>query len=468
MKGVQKGFLTPLLLGIIVILLGAVAFFIFNSQKTQGPKITGISGSFDINGIIPKGATITVSQKLANTKGAGYQEVVSGVAPQDKAEWNFSQAVSGKSYEIQATLVYNGQNLYSSDPLFVTAPATDEVIIFNVENTNPSGTAVISGSLNLNGYIPQGATVTLQGKTQNDPSFIAYAQNIPAKDLQSVNYNNAIAGLGYTIQAVLYDGNGQQIGISQELQAVAPAGNEIFTINSTAQPSVTPTPIPLSGAPNTPTPPPAGGPASTSISGTINFNGAAQQSTRIVLFQRVTGTSSFQVAVDNIQPVNGAAWSWSGAIAGTSYDLVAILKQHQSNGTDQDISDSNTITVAAPASNESFTINSGFFLPAAGGTISFSCDNYNTGSNNWSGSISFQSINNAQSYWFQVGTTNGGEDLTNQTANATNTPNQIQNLTFSNNTTYYARYAYANVPNVPAYSSQFSPLSQTTSYNCTH
>ncbi len=455
----QKGFLTPLLIGIIVILIAAVAFFVFNNQKTKGTSESGISGTFDINGTVPQGATIAVSQKPAHVKGAAYQEIISGVSPQDKAGWSFADAESGKSYEIQGVMTLNGQKLYESDPIFITAPATDEVLVFNVESQNPKGTAVLSGSLDLNGYIPQGATVTLQGKTQNDPSFISYAQNIPAKDLQPVSYNDAIAGLGYTVQAVLYDGNGVQIGISPEAQVVAPAGNEVFAINSTAQPPVTPTPTTAS---NTPTPTPA----NSAISGAINFNGAAQQNTRIVVFQRVTGTGNFQVAVDNIQPVNGAAWSWAGATAGTTYDVLAILKQHQSNGTDQDISDSNSITVAAPASNESLTINSGFSLPAAGGTISFSCGNYNAGGNNWSGSISFQSINNAQSYWFQIGTTNGGDDLTNQTANATNTTSQIQNLTFNNGVIYYARYAYANVPNVPDYSSQFSPFSQTTSYRC--
>ena len=146
--------------------------------------------------------------------------------------------------------------------------------------------------------------------------------------------------------------------------------------------------------------------------------------------------------------------------------MLAILKQHQNNGTDQDISDSNTITVAAPANNETFTINSGFSLPAAGGSIGFSCGSYNSGNQTWSGNIAFQTVNNAQSYWFQVGSTNGGDDLTNQTANASNTTSQIQNLTFNNGVTYYARYAYANVPNVPAYSSQFSPFSQTASYRC--
>lgn len=454
----QKGFLTPLLIGAIVILISAVAFFVFNNQRTKNTQ-SDITGTFDINGVVPNGATIAVSQKLAHTKGAPYQEIISGVSPQDKAGWNFADAESGKSYEIQGVMTLNGQKLYESDPILITAPATDEVLVFNIESQNPKGTAVISGSLDLNGYIPDGSTVTLQGKTQNDPVFIAYAQNIPAKDLQPVSYNDAISGLGYTVQAVLYDGSSVQIGISPELQAVAPAGNEIFKINSSAQPPVTPAPT---TAPNTPSPTPA----STNISGTINFNGAAQQNMRIVVFQRVTGTSSFQVAVDNIQPVNGASWSWASAQAGTSYDMLAILKQHQNNGTDQDVSDSNTITVAAPAGNEVFTINSGFSLPAAGGNINFSCGSYNSGNQTWSGNIVFQSVNNARSYWFQVGSTNGGDDLTNQTANASNTTSQIQNLTFNNGVTYYARYAYANVPNVPAYSSQFSPFSQTASYRC--
>lgn len=453
---------------VIVTVIGGVAWYAKNNNPSNFPaspsapsfsqKAT-ISGTFNINGVVPQGATITVSQRLANTK-TKYKAFATGIEASDKSTWNFNNAISGKSYEIQATLKSGGKTIARSDPMYVTAPADEEVITLDVESSTATGDAVVSGNVGINGYIPDGATITIQARKLGAKDFAPVAQGIAAKDEQTISYRGAKAGVSYEMQAVLMDKSGTEVGSSDVLDVTAPATDEEMHINSTAKAPATPTPAPT--VPNQPTATPV--PAKGVISGTINFNGAALPNSRIVIFQSPQGSSNYEVAVDNISPQDGTSWQWTGAAAGSWYNLIAILKQRQSNGTDKDIANSNTLTIPAPAANETFTINSGYTLPAAGGSISVNCGN-KTGTN-WAASVSFQSIPGAGSYWYQIGTTNGGVELTNFTQNATNNPTQSFNYNLQDGMTYYARYAYATVQNLNAGSSQFAPFSSTNQLRC--
>lgn len=448
-----------LITGLIV---GAVLIFLaFIVLKETGVLVSGqatVSGTINLNGVIPSGATITLQQReyKENTTFAAFAE---GLAAKDGEKWSFADAKAGTSYEIQADLMVNGKMVSQSSPLLVTAPATDEELTLNIESTS-GGTATISGNVGVNGFIPQGATISVEGRAVGETEYTVVASNLAAQDNQFMSYTTAVAGKSYEVRGFLYDANGNQIGSSSVLVITAPAKNEVLNINSTAQAPVTPTPT---VAPNQPTPTPQ--PATGAISGTINFNGQAPGNSRIVVFQRKTGTQNFQVAQDNISPQNGSSWSFNGVV-GQSYDLVAILKQRQSNGTDSDISDSNQITVTAPAANETFTINSGFSLPQPTGSISVNCGTLNSSNLTWNTTVSYQSVPGAASYWFQIGTTNGGTQLTNSTQNASNSQYQTFQEGFQNGVTYYARYAFSNVANQSAYSSTFSPMSQTTQLRC--
>ncbi len=144
---------------------------------------------------------------------------------------------------------------------------------------------------------------------------------------------------------------------------------------------------------------------------------------------------------------------------------MAVLKQHNANGTDTDIAYSSPVTIAAPAGSVVLSINSGVSLSAPGGPISVNCQQYNGGpnQNTWNVVITFGTVPGAQSYWYQVGNTSGASNIVN-TANPSNTIS----TTFNNNTTYYARYAYANVGTTPLGSSEWSGFSSATPLQCSN
>lgn len=478
------------ILGSLIIIFGAAGFFLTQEKADQsaGVLAKGVSGIINVNGIIPPGSTITLLQRETQSK-QDFVPFAENISPTDLNYWTFRTGQTGKSYEIQGSILQNGKVIYLSDPIFATAPAINQLITFDVAVPNPTGPAnsIISGSVGINGYIPTGATITLQGRKIGAQKFTVVSQGVQAKDEQFISYTTAIAGQTYEVQALLFDTNGQLIGESALLEVTAPAANEKLSVNSLATPPATSTPIPsptLAFTPTptfivtqvtplpsatatpTPTPSPTPVPPPVALSGVIQFNGQAPSNSRIVIFQRPTGTQNYQVAVDNLAPENGVTWQWNGAQSGQMYDTIAILKQRQSNGSDTDIADSNVNTLAAPASNEVFTINSGYTLSAPTGGISVNCNNYNSSNQTWNVTVSFGNMTNAQSYWYQIGITNGGVELTNFTQNATQNNNQSFNQVFNNNVTYYARYAYANVPNLSAGNSQFSPFNSTTQLRC--
>ena len=470
--------------GILAGLAITIGVLSFEKQKAastaqkQTVIATPISGTFGINGVIPSGATLTVTAKTANSSNPE-QVFAAGLPAADGEAWSFDSATPGNAYEIQANLMQNGQMITQSSPITVSAPADQETLVLNIEshNTTPKANAIISGNIIVNGYIPDGATITVQGRQLGKTTFTTIASALPGQPRQFLSYTTALAGVTYEVEADLIAADGTtNLGTSSTILVTAPALNESLTINSSAQapvtatptPTVTPSPIVVTATSQptiTPTPSPIPTPTPVTISGSINFNGVTPPNSRIVILQKVYNSQNYQVAVDNISVVDGETWTWTGPQQSTWYDQIAILKQRQSNGTDQDLSTSAMTSVAAPASSVVFTLNSSFSLSAPPGPITVTCGSLS--GSNWNASIALGSVGGAQSYWIQIGTSNGGTELMNTTQNATNNNgNPTISASFNNGTTYYARYAYANVANAGTGNSQYSPFTGTTQLRC--
>lgn len=462
----------------LIVVMGAILVLLYLKTRNANPQPTGtepiptiISGSFDINGLAPEGSSIALIAK--DVRGGVTHTVASGIAPTDEGTWSFDKAVPGKSYVLQGDLMVNGKSIAQSEPITITAPAGQETITFNLPSKTHTPDAVISGNVVVNGYIPAGATITIQGRKLGDQTFTKIASNLPGQPRQFMSYTSALTGTTYEIIGILYAANGTNIGTSTILTVDAPALNETVTINSTAHtptvitPTLTPRPtlLPTTMPHTTQSPTPTATQTSaTPISGTIDFNGVAPANSRIVIFEKVYNTQTYHVAVDNITPSDGITWIWKNPQPSTWYNMIAVLKQKQSDGTDKDIAISSVSSVAAPATAVTLTINSGISLSAPTGSITVSCNTLS--GTNWSVKVTFSGVTGAGSYWYQVGTTDGGVELTNSTQNASGNSDLVVPLQFVRGTRYYARYAYASLANQSANSSQFSPFTSTTPLQC--
>lgn len=405
-------------------------------------KKVAIAGTFNLNGPIPDNATLSLNQRVSGR--GDFQAIATNLTATDNSSWSWGSAKPNTNYDLQAVLVLNDQTIAVSRILTVTAPSTGGVITLNYNLPQPANpqlsNSTISGNFDLNGFIPPGATIIVKQKSPSQTEYQQIASNIPAVDGAPWSWNQAQSGVGYHLKATMIDAAGNKVGESQDLEVTAPANNEILRVNSTAQPFQ-----PVTGA----------------ISGTITLNGSAPQGGTFVILQRIAGVGNFQVAIDGITPTTGATWSWSSASSGVQYELMAILK----DGNGNDVADSQSIIVSAPASGESFTLNSSLSLPSPQGQVTVNCGSKNQSANNWPATISYPSVTGAQSYWLQLGSTNGGNDIDNVIISPQNSTNQNINATLNDSITYYARYAYSYSPNAN-YSSPFSSFSGTFNLVC--
>lgn len=407
---------------------------------TNAISISAVSGTLNFNGYAPIGATVAISERKVGE--SQFNAVVSSLAPNDGGVWSWNAAQKGVAYELKASLQKDGKTLIDGESLTVVAPADSEILTINSKLAPPKAiVATISGTLDLNGYLPAGSTVTVSARKVGESQFNPIVSGISAKDGIVWSWNDAIAGTNYEIQAYLIY-NGNTISQSKTYVITAPAYNEVIRINSPA----------------------VGGPTITSISGTINHNGIIPPNSTYSIAQRQNGTTQqFTVVVSGIPVADSAAWVWNQATSGVIYDLQAYLI---SNG--NIIATSQILTVAAPAVNEVLTINGQTQPPAPpANSLTDACLGQDS-NGKWQVKITYNNntiIKNAQQYILTIGNSSQDSSIVNSQTTPSN-PNQSQtyttNYVFNTGVTYYAQWAYSTCTSC----STFSPFSPSLQLSC--
>lgn len=426
------------IIGLCILIIAFDISFIALSSKLF-PKKTGqsqgpvpnvaatISGNVDINGILPAEAIIEIQERQMGDTEFNIATTING--PSDGASWTWETAENGTTYEIKAVVKSGGNEIAQSMTLAVTAPATNETLrivapaVANANQTEEITTTVnsiISGTIDLNGYIPTNSIITINAKKQGEANFSPVISNLKAADGIAWSWNGAGKGTTYELQAVLTSGK-TNIGTSPSLSTAAPAQNEVLVINSKAS-----------------------GYGQDSISGTFNINGPVPSGATLMLSIRKSGTPQFNPAKSGISPIDGSSWNIPDLQSGVSYDVLAYLQVNNSS-----LTQSQLLVVTAPAHHEVLSINISPRPNAPpSNSINFSCQGKNN-SNQWQVTIMYNQNNvnpNAKAFILQLGTNSGGSDIFNiQTAPSN--PSQMQtytsNFILNEGQTYFAQYAYS-------------------------
>jgi hypothetical protein len=433
---------------ILIITLGLTTCYLFFSKPSVEPiiqptpeiKKSLISGFINFNGVAPQGSTISIGErKVGETQ---FTVISSGLFPVDGTTWSWYGAEAGIAYELRVSLIANGQTITDGDIKTLVPPATNEVLTIN-STFKPPGEkkALISGSMDLNGYIPPGATITISAKKQGESIFSPVIKDIKAIDGVTWGWNEALPGASYELQGILVN-SGAMVTKSKIILVTAPAYNEVITINSTAKP---PSPI------------------TTGISGKIDINGTIPNNATLSLLQRKTGNQLFVVFAQNITAADGVVWSWDQATGGVSYDIQANLVVNGATLTQSQI-----LTVTAPATNEELRINITNIPPAPpANKMGYSCLGKGGPNNLWQVQFSFNNngvISNAVSFWLASGTSSTDYSLVNSQTTPSN-PGQQQSYTsnyvYNEGQTYYAEWAYSTCNGCT-----FSPFSPSIQFSC--
>src|SRR3989344_7883299 len=238
----QRRLVIALILGIILFLSGSVYLLFFKKNNTlpflQNGASTTINGNFDINGSIDPGVKAVLYIRPFQ-KDLEFEKTTVVERATDKTAWKIDKVERGASYEVKARLlVGNNQVVAESDSLFVTAPASNEVLTFNVGGSS-AVTASISGTTIINGYIPPGSTVVLEKRGEDEEIFQSTGIGLPAQIKKSFSYENAVSGKTYYLKGRVYDSLGKSIGSSSIIKVSAAAKYELIIINSYAVPPTT-------------------------------------------------------------------------------------------------------------------------------------------------------------------------------------------------------------------------------------
>lgn len=446
----------------VAVFSAAMTWLVVNYQRPTGGISTGseqavMTGTVSVNGYTQPGSTASI---LARTDvQTEYQAIVQGLGftTQD-TPWSWAGAESGTLYRLKA-IVYDvqGNEVAHSADSFAAAPGSNIFLSVVSSLTPPQpATVSLSGTVDVQGYIPQGSSVQVIGALAGSDSGLTPLQrNITPSDGTAWQWNNARAGATYQLQAILVSSAGATIATGSLLTVVAPAADEQLTLVSTLTPPTTPTPQPAQVT-STPIPIQSG------LTGSITLNGNIPSGSYLTLGVRPTGKGQFSQVASNLSATSGVVWSWYGAQSGVSYDIQAYLWVNN-----QPYAQSQILTATSPSSGDSLTINAAPPLPQPQySSLNVTCNQQQ--SNVFQAKINFNqqgNLPNPQSYQIIVTSASQGTQLLN-TVVAPGNAIQPQSLTttflFTPGATYYAQYAYAQCTGC----STFSQLSPSVAFSC--
>jgi hypothetical protein len=214
----------------------------------------------------------------------------------------------------------------------------------------PGQKTTISGTLDYNGTVPDGATVAINVRKVGDEGYTTILSGLTPKSGTNWSYPNAESGKAYDIQAELQL-DGKNIATSPQLLVAAPATGEVLVINSTHSPTD----------------------IKATISGAVDMNGSVPQGSTIAIGIKSPAEAEYMIVATDLAAVDGVKWNYGDAKEGSLYSIKAFLQVNGSN-----LYESNALQVAAPASDELLTLNARIpnatptpsVAPAATGAIS--------------------------------------------------------------------------------------------------
>ena len=433
----------PIVIGIVILIaVVLVGLLISNLRKGGTTGGSAISGTVNFNGLKPREEGDKVGSMYLMQKEVDQSEYVktdTDVLMEDNAPWSWSGAEEGKTYNLKMDLYVGDAFIKSSNVITVTAPASDQVLTMSVSLKDfPSyviteAETSISGTIGLNGPVPEGSTVVVYQKLEDEKEFEVALTDIPAVDGGKWSWDKALTGFQYDIYSeLMYQDNA--LSESKPISVVAPASGEVLKIDTNYSPE-------------------AG--EKTVIAGTVRLVGPVTQDSTILLLARTPEEEEYE-AVERYPAKNNTEFIWDEAISGQEYYVTAALQVDGEN-----TSSGNVLFVTAPSKDELITIDTNLSLDAPKNAPTVACgDPDSTG--NYNAVLSYESIKNTEGYYLQVGTDKGGSDVKGEVQKAKEGIAAELNLYVEASKDYFSNYAYTYCTDCDLYHNQhwssFSPV----------
>lgn len=449
-------------------------------------KATTVSGELVFTALKPEPEDEGEVKLFVRTFGnAGWKDTGVMIPLEERAGWSWHEALPGMHYEFQAVLYIDGQEIDRTDEQFVTAPAHNVQMAMVVtwhdlpDSVDRPETTVLGGMITLNGYVPNGSVLEVYAlpDRENEYEIEAVSSELLRRSQLIGTIREPEASNEWLWEAadpmevyevvVVLRNRGQIIGESLQ-RVTADAGHRMleFTVNSTVE---DPNQQADAGEESLLALGSAGGrvlgtttTGNSTISGVVYVQGPEQEGTSLLMLWKKPGDANYQVINRYPYPAQaGTAWTWDGAQAGQTYEIMAVLQVNNANSSTAPT----PITAAAPATNVNFTLNTWYVMPATPNQPSFQTCLDRSG-NSWNAQISIPTVQNAQQYWVRVGTSAGTGNIWNQqfSARANNQP-FIVKVPATENQQQFVQYSYATCDQCQG-DDNFAPFSTPTGFTC--
>jgi len=164
--------------------------------------------------------------------------------------------------------------------------------------------------------------------------------------------------------------------------------------------------------------------------------------------------------IERVTAKSGTTFKWNKATKGQRYELVATLQEAE-----QSVATSNVLTTVGPSDDVVLTINSNLRLDPPSSGPSVSCGSADS-SGNYNAVITASTVEEAEAYYLEVGTTANSNDVAKEVITGGSTEAKM-NVYAENGKNYYSRYAYTYCADCDVYDIQnWSGFSPTLSFTC--
>ncbi len=428
------------------------------TNKTQKDvAYATVSGTIHFVGLKPdageKGTLVISARKHGSDDLFEKIKLVTQPTLVDNATWKWNDAVEGETYDLQATLAIEGQQITKSDIATATAPATDIELPIRVTWSELPTTdreksfKKIGGDIRISGYVPADATVTiytakardnseLQPEEVDNPQFNAVVKNVAASTNKKWYWDEALGHIDYLVKSELYS-KGILIGASDIVHASVPQEDVTMQIVSKAKAPI----------------------QKVVISGVTHLDGSYKKNSKIIVSIRENGKGGF-AEIASFPAESSREWKYEKAKNGVEYDVRAALVQN-----DEEVARSSQKHIVAPTKDIKLKIDTGMSLKDPD-QKPYLVECKKKDSKKYDAKITFPGIGDARSYWVKVGTSKHSGNRFNEAERPKSTGDDLTiKMRVDKDKDYYVEYAYSYCKDCETLDS-FSDFSPHAKFSC--
>lgn len=197
-----------------------------------------LGGYVIVNGFIPSGSTLSIFTRQKD-KNENFDEVVKRTqVTGQKTDWNWSEALPGRTYEIKAEVYNSTGTVYASSFVGEKAAPSDNayfILDSRAEDPNSTQNKTISGTVKVNGNFSSSSKVHIKAKVSGGSEYKTIATVNPSNSNVNWQWSEAVSGTKYDIKPFIVEQGKDDIK-GDSISVTAPASSVKLVVDTKNNP----------------------------------------------------------------------------------------------------------------------------------------------------------------------------------------------------------------------------------------